>query len=137
MRADRILVMKDGCIIEDGSHDDLIRLGGKYHDLWAKQILSTHTMKPLESGSRSPHKDKVDIVNDLELESNGLTHSKTEETAEGFRGRGHAVAEGSRAPKVSSHNGMSYLAIYINKEGCSKIEARCPGVLPSPPQGSF
>jgi ABC-type glutathione transport system ATPase component len=38
MRADHIVVMKDGSIIEQGSHDDLLRLKGKYYDLWANQI---------------------------------------------------------------------------------------------------
>ena len=38
MRADQIVVMKDGSIVEHGSHDDLLRLKGKYFDLWANQI---------------------------------------------------------------------------------------------------
>jgi len=32
--ADRILVLKDGRISEEGHHDDLIELGGTYADLW-------------------------------------------------------------------------------------------------------
>jgi ABC-type transport system involved in cytochrome bd biosynthesis fused ATPase/permease subunit len=38
MRADQIVVMKDGSIVEHGSHDELLRLKGKYFDLWANQI---------------------------------------------------------------------------------------------------
>ena len=34
---DRILVFKDGCIIEDGTHEDLIALEGHYFKLWTMQ----------------------------------------------------------------------------------------------------
>jgi ATP-binding cassette subfamily B protein len=34
---DRILYLEDGGIAEEGSHDDLIRRGGKYTELFAVQ----------------------------------------------------------------------------------------------------
>jgi len=34
---DRILVMNNGCIIEDGSHTDLLANNGLYAKLWAQQ----------------------------------------------------------------------------------------------------
>jgi ATP-binding cassette subfamily B multidrug efflux pump len=34
---DRLLVMRDGQIIEDGSHADLLSRGGYYASLWARQ----------------------------------------------------------------------------------------------------
>jgi ABC-type multidrug transport system ATPase subunit len=63
MRADRILVVMNGEIIEEGSHEDLIHSQGKYHDLWSKQIF----VKPANesSRSRSPGKRDADIINDL------------------------------------------------------------------------
>ena len=33
-RADRIVVIDDGCVVEQGSHDDLIALGGAYARMW-------------------------------------------------------------------------------------------------------
>ena len=39
--ADLILVMKDGDIIEQGTHDDLIALGGFYADLYQSQFEKT------------------------------------------------------------------------------------------------
>ena len=33
--AQRILVVEHGRIVEDGSHDELIRLGGRYRELWS------------------------------------------------------------------------------------------------------
>jgi ABC-type multidrug transport system fused ATPase/permease subunit len=32
--ADRILVMRDGKVAEEGHHDDLVSLEGTYADLW-------------------------------------------------------------------------------------------------------
>ena len=37
-RADRILVLQDGCILEDGSHAALLEQGGLYHRLWNMQF---------------------------------------------------------------------------------------------------
>ena len=39
--ADLILVMKDGDIIEQGTHDELIALGGFYADLYQSQFEKT------------------------------------------------------------------------------------------------
>jgi ABC-type multidrug transport system fused ATPase/permease subunit len=46
MGADRILVMKDGSIIEDGPHDDLIRLKGNYFELWKTQASNPVVVEP-------------------------------------------------------------------------------------------
>lgn len=98
MRADSIVVMKDGSIIEQGSHDDLLLLKGKYFDLWANQMQllnpngksnnkpddemdcksarsRSHSRQKgkanvgsLRSRSNSPRKDKAGIYNDLDPE---------------------------------------------------------------------
>jgi ATP-binding cassette subfamily B multidrug efflux pump len=34
---DRLLVLKDGCIVEEGTHEELLELGGQYAMLWRHQ----------------------------------------------------------------------------------------------------
>lgn len=34
---DRIIVLKDGVITEDGTHEDLVNKGGEYAGLWERQ----------------------------------------------------------------------------------------------------
>lgn len=64
MNADHIVVVMDGEIVEQGSHDELFHSRGKYADLWAKQIF----VKPLEEDqpkSKSPAKKDANIINDV------------------------------------------------------------------------
>ena len=39
-QADRIIMLEDGHIVEDGSYDELVELGGKFADLVERQRLS-------------------------------------------------------------------------------------------------
>ena len=41
MRADRVLVLEHGRLIEDGPHDELVAAGGHYADLFASWVSST------------------------------------------------------------------------------------------------
>ena len=48
--ADRILVIENGCLIEQGSHRELMELRGKYHTLFttqSKRYLSEEDRKPI------------------------------------------------------------------------------------------
>lgn len=38
--ADRILVLDDGVIIEDGDHESLVRAGGRYEAFWRAKVSS-------------------------------------------------------------------------------------------------
>lgn len=71
MKAGRIMVVQDGEIIQNGSHDELVHAKGKYHDLWSKQILVKPIPKEVSrSRSRSPQKHDANIVNDLDRNRN-------------------------------------------------------------------
>jgi ABC-type dipeptide/oligopeptide/nickel transport system ATPase component len=63
MKADHILVVMNGEIVEEGPHEELVHKKGKYHDLWSKQIL----VKPAHDRSRSqsPKKRDSHIINNL------------------------------------------------------------------------
>ncbi|KAL4066863.1 P-loop containing nucleoside triphosphate hydrolase protein [Scleroderma citrinum] len=37
VEADLIIVLKDGQVVEQGTHEELLRLGGLYHDMWIQQ----------------------------------------------------------------------------------------------------
>ncbi|HBL31565.1 MAG TPA: ATPase [Acidobacteria bacterium] len=50
--ADRILVLRDGAVVEEGHHDDLLARGGTYADLW--QLQSGEVATPPRSTLREP-----------------------------------------------------------------------------------
>jgi len=39
--ADNIIVLGDGKVAEEGTHDELLALGGKYAEMWNMQLNST------------------------------------------------------------------------------------------------
>jgi ABC-type glutathione transport system ATPase component len=99
MKADHILVVMDGEIVEAGTHESLIRAQGKYHSLWSKQIF----VKPSDerSRSRSPKKLVAAIVNDLSPSKQKAELAKVpkadEQAADG------ETKKGEEKPKDSSH----------------------------------
>ncbi|KAK1585703.1 ABC transporter [Colletotrichum navitas] len=52
MNADRIVVIEDGEVVEQGSHTELITANGRYADLWSKQTF----IKPKDEGSAGTKK---------------------------------------------------------------------------------
>lgn len=66
MNADRIIVIGDGTIVESGDHETLIRSGGKYANLWSKQVF----LKPKKNGKDvSESTTPSTLINDLEPET--------------------------------------------------------------------
>ena len=41
--ADKIVVVKDGTIVEAGDHEELLALGGEYHKLYSNQFAGIAT----------------------------------------------------------------------------------------------
>jgi len=48
-KADMILVVRDGKIVEQGTHQSLLRAHGYYHDLYSKQFAEENAAKVLGS----------------------------------------------------------------------------------------
>lgn len=81
MNADRIIVVENGEIIEQGNHNELIVSGGRYADLWSKQVF----VRPSdETKSTDDSVGQAGIVNDLSSEQtrNELSKVKTGPIAE-------------------------------------------------------
>jgi hypothetical protein len=76
MNADIIFVVRDGEVVEKGSHEELIIKGGKYADLWNKQIF----VKPKEpTNGREPDKTTPNGLGTENGQSDGTTDERHEE----------------------------------------------------------
>ncbi len=77
MNADRIIVVTNGEIIEQGSHEELIRADGKYAELWSKQIFVKPKEKDVNSENAKGKRTKEpNIVNDLTNEATNTELAK-------------------------------------------------------------
>ncbi|KAM5354406.1 hypothetical protein ACJ41O_001055 [Fusarium nematophilum] len=97
MNADRIIVVENGEILEQGNHDDLIVAGGRYADLWSKQVFvrSNDDDKNAATG-------QAGFVNDLSSEQTRTELSKVNKPAPAA----NDTAEQSK-PKASEAEGAS------------------------------
>ena len=48
INADLILVIKDGCILEKGTHQELLKLKGEYYNLYKNQFINEQIDKSKE-----------------------------------------------------------------------------------------
>ncbi|KAG2000984.1 hypothetical protein GB937_010624 [Aspergillus fischeri] len=62
-KADSIIVMEKGCIVEQGTHDSLLARGAKYAQLVRAQDLAVSSQSEPEFEPGSDNDEKVDIVN--------------------------------------------------------------------------
>ena len=51
--ADRIITVERGRVVEDGTHEELVRSGGRYAGLWAMQALRFDLKNPDQIISKS------------------------------------------------------------------------------------
>jgi ABC-type multidrug transport system ATPase subunit len=78
MNADRIIVVENGEILEQGGHDELIVAGGRYADLWSKQVF----IRPSDDDKKKASADQAGFVNDLSSEQTRTELSKVKPSSE-------------------------------------------------------
>ncbi|AEO70031.1 uncharacterized protein THITE_2120869 [Thermothielavioides terrestris NRRL 8126] len=96
MNADRIIVVTGGEIVEQGSHEDLIRADGKYAELWSKQIfVKPKDKEPREDNNKHAGKGRkaLSIVNDLTAEATSSELAKVKSPPT-LNGQANAQANG-------------------------------------------
>lgn len=71
MNADRIIVVENGEILEQGNHDELIVAGGRYADLWSKQVFVRTKEEDKDTSA-----GQAGFVNDLSSEQTKTELSK-------------------------------------------------------------
>lgn len=99
MRADRILVIKDGQIVEDGSHGELVGKKGKYYDMWSKQIFSIQDADKSKTGEPSSQQLSHNFSAELELEDSKSNLGKSKEAVRTRQANCHVKGKGLK-PEV-------------------------------------
>ena len=106
MNADRIIVVENGQILEQGNHNDLIVAGGRYADLWSKQVF----VRPSDEGKSTDDSiGQAGIVNDLSSEQTKTELSKvkattvTEEAGESSQQNGNNEQNGDHVQEDDGH----------------------------------
>ncbi|KPM44855.1 Heavy metal tolerance protein [Neonectria ditissima] len=77
MNADRIIVVENGEILQQGNHNELIVSGGRYADLWSKQVFIRPTDDDKTEGVTV---GQAGFVNDLSSEQTRTELSKVKPT---------------------------------------------------------
>ncbi|KAF7543287.1 hypothetical protein G7Z17_g10856 [Cylindrodendrum hubeiense] len=79
MNADRIIVVENGEILQQGNHNELIVSGGRYADLWSKQVF----IRPTDDDkTEETSNGQAGFVNDLSSEQTRTELSKVKPTSE-------------------------------------------------------
>ncbi|KAL0764174.1 hypothetical protein CaCOL14_013227 [Colletotrichum acutatum] len=75
MNADRIVVIEDGEVVEQGNHADLVTAKGRYADLWSKQTF----LKPKDDDSATRKKSTASDTDDSTLDGTSETDASASE----------------------------------------------------------
>jgi ABC-type bacteriocin/lantibiotic exporter with double-glycine peptidase domain/DNA-binding CsgD family transcriptional regulator len=100
--ADLIVVMEEGGIVERGTHEELLELGGRYHELIASQ------REAVRVGGPDPHESPADV--------DGLTkreHETLRLVAQGLSNKEIAHSLG-----ISPPTARTYVSRVVRKLGC-------------------
>ncbi|KAK2032003.1 ABC transporter [Colletotrichum zoysiae] len=110
MNADRIVVIEDGEVVEQGNHTELITANGRYADLWSKQTF----IKPKDEGStadkksadaNAPKPNGTSKAKDApvvqEVQGSQATSSQVGKGTEGTQTPGNHKKEGTRLNPVA------------------------------------
>lgn len=81
MNADRIIVVDNGTILEQGTHESLISAGGKYSELWSKQVSISQVLPWDMAPSKHTLVVQTFIKPKAEKVSNGKARAQTKTAA--------------------------------------------------------
>lgn len=102
MRADLIVVIMNGQVVEQGSHTELIQSKGKYHSLWSKQIF----LMPKEPTVATTPAGETDVTSEsstvASAEDLGTVMQAEDEAQKGEEGAQKAKTEAKSPPKQVS-----------------------------------
>ena len=103
MRADHIVVVKNGEILEQGNHDSLLYAKSEYYNLWSKQIFVGKS----QGRSKSPKKGRQSTSSN-NLDSNAMTAKSVQALNSTSQGPGQEVMQldGSRDQEQKKWNGQ-------------------------------
>lgn len=129
MNADLILVMKQGEIVEQGTHQELVSKKGAYHEFWSTQLLTTGSK---ESSEQQPSKGHSATADDMVTANDTLPGHDQAGTAEVV----NAESKPSSSPEVSSKVGPAQDGSKVADESLLALEVEPPKGLSQPSNGS-
>jgi len=119
MNADRIIVIGEGTILESGDHETLIRSGGKYADLWSKQVF----LKPKKASKGDTQSSTPStLINDLEPETAEAELSKIREVMRCVAKGQDSESEGSQKDEDASTSGETKCEVDSSGESSSSSD---------------
>ncbi|KXH67823.1 ABC transporter [Colletotrichum salicis] len=98
MNADRIVVIEDGEVVEQGNHADLVTAKGRYADLWSKQTF----LKPKDDDAASSKKSTASDTDDSTLD--GTTGSTDASASEGTQMTPTQASKGNEAVQTPGNH---------------------------------